>query len=126
MHSTIDNATIATGALYIAWAIEPIHPDRIHGGFRVVGFGVQKLHNSAEVVRITGWFTNEIYMIWSQSISREKVVDEFLVACRQRIRSCHHLPQARLSSEMPSISQKSSCWIHGTCLLEELKLPAVS
>lgn len=62
MHRGVNQTGVGIVALYITGAIEPIHSEHVHLVRRVV-VGVNKLHDPAQVVGLSGWFAHEVDLV---------------------------------------------------------------
>lgn len=63
MHRRKQHARVWRLAANVFRSVEPVDSDRVNRPRRVI-FGMQKLHNPANVVRLPRWFTDEVDMVW--------------------------------------------------------------
>jgi len=64
MHRRVHKAAVTVEALYISRAIVPVDTKGVDRRVRIVGIGMQKFHESTEIVRLAGRFANEVYMVY--------------------------------------------------------------
>jgi len=63
VHGAVDEARVVVVSLYVSWSIEPVDSEGIDRRARIIGFGVGKLHNPAQIVWIAGRLADKINMI---------------------------------------------------------------
>ncbi len=64
VHCPVHESSVIVTAENVARPVIPVDPDAFHRRFRIFRFGVDEFHDTAKVVGLAGWFTDEIDMIW--------------------------------------------------------------